>query len=59
MPLLDFSFLFKIPLISMWRRGWTGEEAESDMGLNDLMIKCQSLAHSRTSICMLDPSERE
>lgn len=52
-------FLFKIPLGPACRIGWTEEGAESDMGLNDLMIQCQFGAHSRPSIRMLDPSGRE
>lgn len=52
-------FLFKIPLGPVCRIGWTGEGAERDMGINDLMTKCQFGAHSRSSTCMLDPSGRE
>lgn len=49
-------FLFKIPLGPACRIGWTEEGAESDMGLNDLMIQHQFWAHSRPSIRMLDLS---
>lgn len=40
----------------MCRIGWTGGGVERDMGINDLMIKCQFWAHSRPSIRMLDRS---